>query len=59
VRRTVFAEVGSSHRDRLARALASDDPAATLEALLRGLPIPRRLRDVGFDKAKISSAAGQ
>ena len=50
---------GGPERDWLARTLGGDDPAATLHALLRGFPIPHRLRDVGFDQAKIPDAAGQ
>jgi len=50
---------GGPERDWLAHALGGDDPAATLAALLAGFPIPQRLRDVGFDQAKIPDAAKQ
>jgi maleylacetate reductase len=46
-------------RDRLAEALGADDPAAALQAMLAGFPIPQRLRDVGFDRGKIDDAAAQ
>src|SRR5215467_8465123 len=46
-------------RARLATALGSGDPAAELLAMVQGFPIPRRLRDVGFDPAKIDDAATQ
>jgi len=45
--------------ERLAAAFGGRDPAATLEAMLQGFPIPQRLRDVGFSRAKIESAALQ
>jgi maleylacetate reductase len=44
-------------RARLARAFGSDDPASALADLLRALPIPQRLRDVGFDRTRISDVA--
>ena len=50
---------GGPERDWLARTLGGGDPAATLDALLRAFPIPHRLREVGFDQAKISDAAAQ
>ena len=50
---------GGPERDWLARTLDGDDPAAALAALLHGFPIPHRLRDVGFDRARIPDAAGQ
>src|SRR5215831_9308262 len=46
-------------RARLADALGADDPAEALARMVRGFPIPQRLRDVGFDPAKIDDAAGQ
>src|SRR5262249_54742915 len=46
-------------RERLADALGTDDPAGALAAMVKGFPIPQRLRDVGFDAAKIDDAAGQ
>jgi len=46
-------------RARLATALGDDDPAGALERMLRGFPIPQRLRDVGFAEAKIADAAAQ
>jgi maleylacetate reductase len=50
---------GGPEREWLAHALGGDDPSAALAALLTGFPIPHRLRDVGFDQAKIPDAAGQ
>ncbi|CAN0443882.1 unnamed protein product, partial [Phaeothamnion confervicola] len=44
---------------RLCSALATDDPAGALAALLAGFPIPRRLRDVGFTEDKFDDAAAQ
>jgi len=44
-------------RTRLADALGSDDPAAALQHLLRQLPVPQRLREVGFDRARIPEVA--
>jgi maleylacetate reductase len=42
---------------RLARAFGSDDPASALAQLLQALPIPQRLREVGFDRARIPDVA--
>jgi maleylacetate reductase len=44
---------------RLAEALRTGDPAAALEGMLHGFGIARRLRDLGFDEAKIPDAAAQ
>src|SRR5262249_49844297 len=41
---------------RLAAALGGE-PAERLAALLRGFPIPQRLREVGFDRAKTDFVA--
>jgi alcohol dehydrogenase class IV len=46
-------------RERLSDALRSDDPAATLERMLRGFPIPQRLGDIGLAREKIEEAANQ
>lgn len=46
-------------RKHLAHALGCDDPAAALADLLAGLPIPQRLREVGFDRARIDDVARQ
>jgi maleylacetate reductase len=46
-------------RGRLARAVGHDDPAAALEAMLRQFPIPQRLSDVGFERARIPEVAAQ
>jgi maleylacetate reductase len=40
-------------------ALGSDDPSAAVAAMLKKFPIPQRLRDVGFDAAKIDFVAGE
>ncbi|HEX2217095.1 MAG TPA: maleylacetate reductase [Xanthobacteraceae bacterium] len=45
--------------ESLAAALGGRDPAAVLTELLQRLPIPQRLRDVGFERAKIEGAALQ
>ncbi len=44
---------------RLSAAFGGRDPVATLESMLQGFPIPQRLRDVGFERSKIESAALQ
>ncbi len=44
-------------RRRLAEAFATDDPAQGLAAMLKGFPIPQRLREVGFDQAKTDFVA--
>jgi maleylacetate reductase len=44
---------------RLAEALRTKDPAATLKTMLAGFGIPHRLRDLGLDEAKIPDAAAQ
>jgi len=46
-------------RTRLAQALGTADPADCLAALLGGFPIPQRLREVGFDRAKIDFVASE
>jgi maleylacetate reductase len=46
-------------RQRLADALAADDPAAALAAMLQRFPLPQRLREVGFARGKIEDAAAQ
>ena len=46
-------------RARLADALGNADPAGALAAMVKGFPIPQRLRDVGFDTGKLDDAAGQ
>lgn len=46
-------------RARLAEALGCEDPELALENMLRGFPIPQRLRDIGFPEDKITAAAAQ
>jgi maleylacetate reductase len=46
-------------KERLARAFGAGDPAAALARLLHSFPIPRRLREVGFDRARIPEVAEQ
>lgn len=46
-------------RERLQLALGCADPAAALATLLQDLPIPKRLRDVGLDQARIPDVAGE
>jgi maleylacetate reductase len=50
---------GAELTDRFASAFRGRDPVATLEEMLQAFPIPQRLRDVGFARAKIESAALQ
>ena len=50
---------GTDARARLADALGATDPAEALARMVRGSPIPQRLRDVGFSDVKIADAAGQ
>jgi maleylacetate reductase len=45
--------------ERLADALNAKHPADALETMVRGFPIPQRLRDVGLDEAKIPDVARQ
>jgi maleylacetate reductase len=44
---------------RLARALDIGDPAAAIAEMLKQFPIPQRLRDVGFDSAKMDFVADE
>jgi len=44
---------------RLGETLGSGDPAEAIAAMLQTFPIPRRLRDVGFDRGRIDFAAGE
>ena len=44
---------------RLAEALGSGDPAASVAAMLKQFPIPQRLRDIGFDAGKTEFVAGE
>ena len=46
-------------RARLVRALDADDPAQKLADFVQQFPIPKRLRDVGLDKARIPDVAKQ
>jgi maleylacetate reductase len=43
---------------RLVEALGGD-PAERLALMLRGFPIPQRLAEVGFDRAKVDFVAGE
>ena len=38
---------------------SADDPAAKLAGFVQDFPIPKRLRDVGLDKARIPEVAKQ
>jgi maleylacetate reductase len=58
VMRFNLADAGEAH-ERLSAALASIDPAGELAAMVGKFPIPQRLRDIGFDAAKIDDAAAQ
>jgi maleylacetate reductase len=44
---------------RLGEALGSTDPAGAIAAMLQTFPIPQRLRDVGFDRAKADFVAAE
>ena len=44
---------------RLGEALGNGDPADAIAAMLKTFPIPRRLRDLGFDRSKTDFAAGE
>jgi maleylacetate reductase len=44
---------------RLADALGSGDPVTELVAMVQRLPIPHRLREIGFDAGRIDDAAAQ
>jgi maleylacetate reductase len=46
-------------RARLTDALGGGDPADALAAMLKKFPIPQRLRDVGFDRARIDFVANE
>jgi maleylacetate reductase len=46
-------------RARLADALGAADPAEALSHMVKGFPIPQRLRDVGFSDTKVDDAAAQ
>jgi maleylacetate reductase len=46
-------------RARLADALGTADPAEALAKMVKGFPIPQRLREVGFAESKIDDAASQ
>ena len=46
-------------RARMAEALGAVDPARALVRMLGGFPTPQRLRDVGFDRARIPEVAAQ
>lgn len=46
-------------RAHLSAALKQNDPAEALDQLLRGFPIPQRLREIGFDKGRIDLVAEQ
>jgi maleylacetate reductase len=53
------APAAADARARLSEALGADDPAEGLAAALRGFPIPQRLSEVGFDRAKIDFVANE
>ena len=44
---------------RLAEALGAGRPADAVAAMLKAMPIPQRLRDVGFDPGKADFVAGE
>jgi maleylacetate reductase len=44
---------------RLGEALGSGDPADAIAAMLQKFPIPQRLREVGFDRAKTDFVAAE
>jgi maleylacetate reductase len=46
-------------RAELGHALAADDPAEALATMLARLPIAQRLRDIGFERAKVDFVADE
>ena len=46
-------------RVRLGEALRANDPAVALAEMVRGFPIPQRLRDVGLARERIADAAAE
>jgi maleylacetate reductase len=46
-------------QERLEDALGDTDPAGAIANMLRGFPIPERLREVGFDTGKTDFVAGE
>ncbi|HZP75898.1 MAG TPA: maleylacetate reductase [Pseudolabrys sp.] len=54
-----YLETATEARDRLAQALGTPDPAAAIAAMLRGFPIPQRLREVGLAADKLDFVAGE
>jgi maleylacetate reductase len=52
-------QAAAEAKARLAQALGSDDPAQAIAAMLGRFPIPRRLRDIGFDISKADFVAGE
>jgi maleylacetate reductase len=56
---TRFNLAAASNAGSRLRAVLGEDPAGALAAMLRSFPIPQRLREVGFDRAKIDFVAGE
>jgi maleylacetate reductase len=52
-------EAAPEAKARLEDALVSGDPADAIANMLRKFPIPERLREIGFDKAKSDFVAGE
>lgn len=52
-------EAAPDAKTRLAAAFGGDQPADTIAAFLKTLPIPQRLREVGFDAAKSDFVADE
>ena len=52
-------EAAPEARSRLEESLGSSDAAGAIAAMLKGFPIPQRLRDVGFDAAKADFVANE
>ncbi len=52
-------EAAPEAKARLENALISGDPAEAVATMLRRFPIPERLREIGFDKAKTDFVASE
>ena len=52
-------EAAPEARSRLEELLGSGDAAGAIAAMLKGFPIPQRLRDIGFDAAKADFVANE
>lgn len=51
--------VATEARERVAAALGSRDPAETIADMVESFPIPQRLRELGFDLARVDFVAAE